>query len=282
MAPSSSDASGHRLQRVTTRNATFQHWQTLLTNRTKRHRAGEIVVQGVRPITLAVEAGWPVRSWLYDDARRLSGWASDLLGRVPAHRYAVSAELLRELSGKDEDAPELLAVVGTPADDLARIAVDDDFCGVLFDRPGSPGNIGTIVRSVDALGSGGVIVTGHGADPYDPKAVRASTGSMFTVPVVRAPSSAEVLDRVDAARDTGVPLRLVGTDEHGEVDLPDADLTGPILILTGNETTGLSRAWREACDVTVRIPMHGGASSLNAASATTVVLYEAARQRRAR
>ncbi|MGO1318417.1 MAG: TrmH family RNA methyltransferase, partial [Cellulomonadaceae bacterium] len=100
--------------------------------------------------------------------------------------------------------------------------------------------------------------------------------------VVRAPSSAEVLDWVDAARGAGVPLRLVGTDEHGEVDLPDADLTGPTLILTGNETTGLSRAWREACDLTVRIPIHGAASSLNAASATTVALYEASRQRDSR
>jgi 23S rRNA (uridine2479-2'-O)-methyltransferase len=74
--------------------------------------------------------------------------------------------------------------------------------------------------------------------------------------------------------------RLVATDEHGEVDVVDADLTGPLLLLIGNETNGLSAAWREVRDLTVRIPMVGSASSLNAANAATVVLYEAARQRR--
>jgi TrmH family RNA methyltransferase len=74
-------------------------------------------------------------------------------------------------------------------------------------------------------------------------------------------------------------LRIVGTDEHGEADLFDFDLAGPTLLLIGNEATGLSTAWREACDHMVRIPMTGTASSLNAASAATAVLYEAARQR---
>jgi TrmH family RNA methyltransferase len=72
---------------------------------------------------------------------------------------------------------------------------------------------------------------------------------------------------------------LVATDEHGEIDVADADLTGPTYVVIGNETSGLSAAWRDACDLTVRIPMTGSATSLNAASAATVVLYEAARQR---
>jgi TrmH family RNA methyltransferase len=86
-----------------------------------------------------------------------------------------------------------------------------------------------------------------------------------------------VLDWASAGRPR--PL-IVATDEHGSVDVADAPLTGPMLLLIGNETVGLSAAWREACDLTVRIPMTGTASSLNAASAATVVLYEAARQRR--
>jgi TrmH family RNA methyltransferase len=72
---------------------------------------------------------------------------------------------------------------------------------------------------------------------------------------------------------------LAGADEHGETDVFDADLTRPVLLLVGNETTGLTSAWRELCDLTVKIPITGAASSLNAANAAAVVLYETARQR---
>lgn len=273
------------MQRVTTRNAAFQQWEALLTNRTKRHRAGEMVVQGVRPITLAVESGWTVRTWLVDADRSLSSWAHAMLDRVRAKRFAVSTDLMRELGGKEDEAPELLAVVATPPDDLRRIGggtVGADFLGVVLDRPTSPGNVGTVARSLDAFGGAGLVVAGHAADPYDPRAVRASTGSIFSVPTVRVPAGRDVLAWVEAQRSAGVPLTLLGTDEHGDVELAEHDLTGPTLVLTGNETTGLSAGWREACDVMVSIPMLGSASSLNAASATTVVLYEAVRQRRAR
>jgi TrmH family RNA methyltransferase len=269
------------MRRVTVRNATFQQWETLLTNRTKRHRAGHVLVQGVRPITVAVESGLAVREWLVDGDRALSSWASELTARVRAPRYAVSPELLRELGGKEDAAPEVLAVVALPADDLSRVparAADDGapLLAVALDRPTSPGNVGTVARSVDAFGGHGVVVTGHAADPYDPKAVRASTGSVFAVPVVTAPSAGAVGDAWDA----GAPLQVVGTDEAGDVELADVDLTLPTLVVTGNETRGLSAQWRDACDVVARIPMRASAaSSLNMASATAVVLYEALRQR---
>src|SRR5205823_13566885 len=114
--------------------------------------------------------------------------------------------------GKTDTTPELLAVVGLAADDLARIPTGPGMLAVVFDRPTSPGNLGTLIRSADAFGASGVIVTGHAADVYDPKAVRASTGSLFSVPVVRVPSQRPVLDWVEAIRAGGVPVRVVGTD----------------------------------------------------------------------
>lgn len=276
-----------RVLRVTARNARFQEWQALLTNRRKRQRAREFIVQGVRPITLAVQHGWPIRALIYDPDRQLSAWATSILDatagaeRVPTERVAMSGELLRELGGKTDEIPELIAVVGMPPDDYARVPVSADFLGVAFDRPASPGNIGTVVRSADAFGASGIVVTGHGADPYDPKSVRASTGSLFAVPVVRDESPAGVLAWVQAQRRSGVPITVLGTDENGDVDIAGHDLTGPTLIAIGNETTGLSEAWRSACDRIARIPITGSASSLNAASAATVLLYEAARQRAA-
>jgi tRNA G18 (ribose-2'-O)-methylase SpoU len=266
-----------RALRVTTRNASFQQWQALLTNRTKRQRAGEFLVQGVRPITLAVEHGWQVNALIYPDRQGLSRWARDVLAKTAATPVAMAPELLGELTGKE--SAELLAVVALPADRLDRVAAGAHLLAVVFDRPSTPGNIGTLIRSADAFGASAVIVTGHAADPYDPQAVRASTGSIFAVPVVRADSHREVVDWVDDLRAAGTPVRIVGTDEHGPEDIAEHDLTGPRVILIGNETNGLSAGWRQSVDAMVRIPITGAASSLNAAAAATVVLYEATRQR---
>jgi TrmH family RNA methyltransferase len=175
-----------------------------------------------------------------------------------------------------------------PGDDLGRIETGDGpgrigageaFLGVLLDRPASPGNVGSVIRSADALGARGVIVTGHAADIYDPRCVRASTGSLFALPVVRVPGHRVVSAGLAARRARGCPIVLAAADERGGTDLFDVDLTRPVLLLIGNEGTGLSAAWRDLSDVVVSIPMAGAASSLNAANAATVLLYEAARQR---
>jgi len=268
--------------RVTTRNASFQQWQALLTNRTKRSRAGEFLVQGVRPITMAVQFGWEVRELLLNADVHLSAWARQTLESAGAERVAVAGELMAELGGKPEAVPELLAIVGIPADDLNRVPAGPGMLAVVFDRPATPGNIGTLIRSADAFGAGGVIVTGHAADVYDPKAVRASTGSLVSVPAVRVASRRAVLDWVTGLRDRGIAVQLVGTDEKGDLDAARCDFTQPTLLLIGNETAGLSSAWREACDHLIRIPMAAtAASSLNAATAASVVLYESIRQKTA-
>jgi tRNA G18 (ribose-2'-O)-methylase SpoU len=265
--------------KVTTRNAAFQQWQALLTNRGKRQRAGEFLVHGVRPITLAVQHGWEISALLYPDRRELSTWARGILEEAGAARVALAPELMHELGGKDDKPPELLAVVRWAADRLDRIPEEPDMLVVVFDRPASPGNIGTLVRSADAFGASGVIITGHAADPYDPKAVRASTGSLFAVPVVRVASHRDVLDWATGLRGRGLRVQIAGTDEHGDTELACHDLTGPAVVVIGNETHGLSTAWRAISDHILRIPITGTASSLNAAAAAAVVLYEAARQR---
>jgi TrmH family RNA methyltransferase len=269
-----------RTLRITTRNATFQQWLAMLSNRTKRQRAAEFIVQGVRPISLAVEHGWHVRALLFTEEQALSRWAHGILNRASdAARVVLAPELLHELGGKDDESAELLAVVGLPADDLSRMPVSPDMLILVFDRPATPGNIGTLIRSADAFGASGVVITGHAADPYDPRAVRASTGSLFAVPVVRTASHRDVLDWATSLRARGTALEILGTDEHGSHDLAEHDLTGAKIIAIGNETQGLSAAWRDACDQILRIPIGGSASSLNAAAAGTIVLYEAARQR---
>ena len=110
--------------RITTRNARFQQWQALLGNRTKRQRAGEFLVHGVRPISLALRFDWPLTALLYDGDRDLSAWARDVLSTTvagdPVHA-ALATELMAELGEKGEGAPELIAVAALPPDSLARL-----------------------------------------------------------------------------------------------------------------------------------------------------------------
>lgn len=276
---SRSAAGGGRQQavgpRVSGRDARFQQWEALLHNRNKRQRLGEFLVHGVRPINEAVAQGWEVRVLLHADTAT-SRWARDLIASgTAAEVVRLAPELLRELGEKDEDTPELIAVVGTPADDLGRIAVGRNGLIVVLDRPNSPGNIGSLLRSADALGVDGVIVTGHAADVYDPKTVRASRGSLFAVPAVRVGSPSDAVDWLRAQEG----LAVVGTSEDAVLTLWEHDFRGPTALVVGNETTGMSAFWADACDSVVRIPMTGSASSFNATVAGSITLYEITRQR---
>lgn len=285
--------------RLERRNALFQQWQALLTNRTKRTRTGEMIVHGVRPITQAIAHGHEIRALLSDGRLEQSRWARELLQDPPAPVVEVASELMAELGQRDDGPPELLAIAAVPADDLGRL--DARLSGeggghvrgsgtgtgtgtgtglvVAFDRPTSPGNIGSLARSVDALGGHGLVITGRSADAWDPAAIRASTGSVFAMPVVRLDSHRDLLSWVEGRRGAGEPWQVVGLEEARGHELADTDLTVPTVLVVGNETIGLSAGWRESCDQLAEIPMTGSASSLNAAVAGSIALYEVARQR---
>ncbi|MCA2208282.1 TrmH family RNA methyltransferase [Nocardia rosealba] len=272
-------------RRVSTRNASVQVWQAYLNNRTKRHRDGRFLVQGVRPITQALANDWPLETLLYRlGTPDLSSWARELLDTTDVPQVGLVPELMAELGEKSGTIPEIVAVAHSRQPDLDTYAPGEpgeDFpVVVVFDRPNSPGNLGTLIRSADAFGASGVIVTGHGADQFDPQAVRASTGSLFAVPVLRASGAAQVVEFRDRQVARGIPTRIVGTDEHAPSTIYDYDFTEATILVVGNETTGMSSAWSQACDDLVTIPMGGTASSLGAPSAGAIGLYEIARQRR--
>ena len=271
---------GPRRLRVSTENAAFQVLESLSRNRHARRRAGAFLVEGVLPITRALDHGWAFDAVVHAVDAKLSGWAADAIQRAaPERRYELTPDLMARLCGRREGS-ELLAVVRMADPVLERIPVDDALLAVVVDRPGNPGNLGTLVRAADALGGYGVIVTGHAVDIYDPAVITASRGSIFALPVVPVPSPGDVLAWRDAARTRLGLCQLVGADEHGATGIADHDFTIPTIIVMGNETAGLSRAYRDACDAMVRIPMSGAASSLNVSIAASVMLYEAARQRR--
>jgi TrmH family RNA methyltransferase len=238
-------------------------------------------VEGVQPITRALAHGWVFEAVIHSQQTQLSAWAADVIAQCRAPiRYELTPDLLASLSGKTSPS-ELLAVVRMAPDDVQRIRVGRDLLALVLDAPSNPGNLGTIVRSCDALGADGVIVTGHAVDVYDPATITASRGSIFGVPVVRLDSPAAVARWVADARQTIGTCVIVGADEKGPVELSAHDFGPPTVVLLGNEARGLGQAYHRMCDTLVRIPMSGSPSSLNVSVAASIILYEAVRQRRA-
>jgi TrmH family RNA methyltransferase len=149
-------------------------------------------------------------------------------------------------------------------------------CWVVLDGPQDPGNLGTIARTSDAVGAPGLILLGESADPYDPTALRASMGTMFSQHLVRA-------SRPDfASWKRRQALTVVGTSGTAPTEYRSVEYRPPLLLLMGSERLGLSAEQQALCDLMVRIPMVGRSDSLNLAVATGLLLYEVFHQQRAR
>ncbi len=265
--------------KIYSENNDFQYAETLRRKREKRQRQREFFVEGVRPINQALKYNWHIRAFLYSREKPLSDWAEEILRQARADtHYELPWSLQLKLSGKTEGS-ELIALVSMPEDDLARIPVAQDMLVVVFDRPASPGNLGTIIRSCDALNVAGLVITGHSVDLYDPETISATTGSFFALPTVRLPAHKELFPWLSAVRARFPDLHIVGSDEKGDCELTAHDFTRPTILVVGNETWGMSAAYRELCDTIVSIPIQGSASSLNVACATSILLYEVNRQR---
>ena len=257
------------------RNSEFQRFETLKRNREKRARQGLFFLEGVHPVEQAIAAGYEFYCIGIAADTRLSGWANDMIGRAaPEIVYRMAPQLHAELSDREEPCELICLARQKPG--LPEFDADKSSLYVVFDRPASPGNLGTVFRSADAFGARCVITTGHAADFYDPQCVRASIGTVFRRPHVNMGGCDEAVEYLRSLPDR--PL-IVGTSARGDRLLTEVDLTGPVAMIIGNETFGLSKGWKEKCDVLAKIPICGGASSLNVGSAATVCFYETARQR---
>jgi 23S rRNA (uridine2479-2'-O)-methyltransferase len=262
------------LTQIRSENAAFQLLEALRHNRRKREQRGELLVEGVRAIDRCLSAGWPVRAVLSPIDAAPSAWARSVFDRLPAaERVELTPPLFERLADREEP-PELLLVARIPVPDLSLVPRSADGVVVLIDRPSSPGNLGTIIRTADALGAAGVVINGHGAHLYDPRTVRASVGSLFALPVAAVPSQGGLSTWLESWRTEAPSLTVVATDEDGDLVLDRSiELSRPALVLLGSERTGLSRGLRDLADVTVAIPMAGSASSLNVAVAHGIVLH---------
>lgn len=257
------------------KNPAIQHAEKL-SKRSYRDECREVLIEGYREVKRAVDNRHPIRT-LYFAPELFLGENEPAL--IEACR-ASGAELLecsesafRKISYRDRPdglialAPYLertLEDLKLPPNPLVLIAVQIE----------KPGNLGTMIRSADAAGVDAVLVCDRVTDIHNPNVVRASVGTLFSLPVIEC-TTAEL--RPWLARHG---IRTVAATPHTDLTYFEADLTGPLGVLMGSEQLGLGEEWMTGADLKVKIPMLGQADSLNVASACTLVLYEAVRQRK--
>ena len=266
---------------IYSKNSTFQKFEVLKKNRNKRYRYNEFLVEGVRSLNEAVQNHWRIKSFLYDKSS-LSDWARNMIQTVPTEQnYCLTAELMQDLSGKT-DRSEIMAIIEMREDRFDRISLSTTPFIVLFDRPSNKGNLGTLIRSCDALGADMLIITGHAVDLYDPDVVVSAMGSFFNMPVVRIADNTDLFAYIDSLKKIYPTFKVIGTTAHHKKPIFDEDLSQPLMMMLGNETMGLNQAFREYCDVLCTIPMHekSYATSFNISCAASILMYEVTRQRK--
>ncbi len=204
-----------------------------------------------------------------------------MIRNVPTDmNYCLTSELMSELSSK-EDTSELMAVIEMRQDCLDSISLSETPFIVLFDRPSNKGNLGTMIRSCDALGADMLIITGHSVDLYDPDVVVSAMGSFFNLPVIRISDNNVLFEYIDKLKNRYANFIAIGTTAHNEKPICSANLTFPLMLMMGNETMGLNKAFKEYCDLLCTIPMSkkSYATSFNVSCAASILMYEITRQR---
>ncbi len=240
-----------------------------LKKRTFREHDRRFLAEGAQAVAEALGGPRGVETLFYTDpGHRLVAQARD----AGASLVHVNEDVMRRLTSTV--TPQGLVAV-SPFVDVGLDAIGSPACVALLHEVRDPGNAGTVLRSADAAGADAVVFAGSSVDAYNPKTVRASAGSLFHIPLVRDVDTATA---VTVLRDRGCRVAAMAAD--GEEDLYQLDLSRPTVFLFGNEAWGLPPSASALADATVRVPIPGGAESLNLAAAATVCLFEWARQQR--
>ncbi|NGN43289.1 RNA methyltransferase [Mesorhizobium sp. CGMCC 1.15528] len=236
-----------------------------------RDQQNAFMAEGLKLVIDALDLGWSIKTLVFAKA----GLGNPTIEKVAARTVAAGGTVL-EVSEKvlsaitRRDNPQM--VVGVFSQrylPLKDVRPRDGDVWVALDRVRDPGNLGTVIRTVDAVGAKGIILVGETTDPFSVETVRATMGSVFAVPVARATTEAFLAWR------KGFPGLVAGTHLKGAVDYRSVDFSGrPVLLLMGNEQQGLPDSLAESCDRLLRIPQAGRADSLNLAVATGVMLFE--------
>lgn len=246
-----------------------------LFRRRERDRRGLFVVEGLREIEHALRGGVEIQEVFVCPSvseRQENEHIVSLLAQARIPLVKVSRSVFSKIAYR-EDSGGLIAIARAAPKGLSSMPVTNCPLYLVAERVEKPGNLGAIFRSADGAGATGVIIAEPATDIYNPNAIRASLGTIFTVPVALARAS-DAMRWLKKNR-----IRIVATSPRAELLYTDADLAQPTAIIVGSEDRGLGKIWMESCDLGVRIPMMGRSDSLNVSAAATILLYEALRQR---
>jgi TrmH family RNA methyltransferase len=235
-----------------------------------RKESGLFLAEGLKLVADAAEAGWTLRTLVHASAAAHQPLVQKLAATAQARGgsvIAVSEAVLEKISRRD-NPQTVLGVFEQRVTAVDAIRPRGDEVWVALEAVRDPGNLGTIVRTADAVGAKGVILVGSTVDPFSVEAVRATMGSIFAVPLARA----TIADFAKLARRWPGPV--VGTHLSGKADYRHVDYRGPVLLVMGGEQSGLTADAAGLCKTLVKIPMVGKADSLNLAIATAVMLFE--------
>ncbi|RUU96538.1 RNA methyltransferase [Mesorhizobium sp. M6A.T.Cr.TU.017.01.1.1] len=236
-----------------------------------RDQQNAFMAEGLKLVIDALDLGWAIRTLVFAKAGRGNAAVETVAARTVAAGgtvLEVSEKVLVAITRRDN--PQM--VVGVFSQKflpLKDIRAQDSDVWVALDRVRDPGNLGTVIRTVDAVGAKGIILVGETTDPFSVETVRATMGSIFAVPVAKATPETFLAWR------KSFPGLVAGTHLKGAVDYRSVDFSkGPVLLMMGNEQQGLPDRLAESCDRLLRIPQAGRADSLNLAVATGVMLFE--------
>ena len=246
-----------------------------------RDQGNRFLAEGQKLVTDALDTGWSVLTLIHskrmleqaEKSQQISTLATDVR-RQGGDVLIVSDKILQTLTRR-ENAQNCVAVIGQKTSLLKDCQPSGNDVWLALDRTRDPGNLGTIIRTADALGASGVLMVGESTDPFSLETVRATMGSLFHVPIVRC-SQSRFIEFAATWRQAGG--KITGTHLKGAVDHRTIDYSnGPQILLMGNEQQGLTDELAEVCDNLALIAMDGAADSLNLAIATGIMLFEARR-----
>jgi TrmH family RNA methyltransferase len=246
-----------------------------LSRKSERITTGLMPVEGIREISRAADAGIEFREAYYCPAIAGGSDERTLLERLAssgAEMIEVPAEIFGKIAYR-ESVGGIVAIAARRDRPLDDIPPGPDPLLLVVDHLEKPGNLGAIFRSADGAGVTGIIVSDPSAELSNPNVIRASIGTVFTVPSAVAPAA----DAITWLKRGGISIVAAATD--AETPWDEADLTLPSAIVLGSEDRGLGDEWLNASDVRVKIPMRGAADSLNVSATAAILLYEALRQR---
>ena len=230
-----------------------------------RVESGLFLVEGIHHVGEAFEAGLEIETVLYSSGLLTSPFAHDLISRLSFQPQPVTAQVMESLADK-ENPQGIIAVVHQRKTQLKDVKPFIRAVGLV--SPQDPGNVGTILRTLDAVGVDVLFLLDGGVEQYHPTVVRASMGTIFWKPMIQT-SFDGFIDWAHKGQ-----YQVIGTSAKAELGYQALDLQTPWILILGNEQKGLSHEQSAACDVTVSLPMQGRVSSLNLAVAAGVLLYQ--------